>query len=203
MPPIRHSRLPSKKNLAEEVAAIRAAHPAAQVELWATDEHRIGLLPLIRRVWAPKGKRPIAPVQQRYQWLYVCGFVRPTTGATEWWLLSAVTAVTFGRVLAAFARDVGAGADKHILLVLDGAGWHTGEAVQVPEGIHLLFLPSYSPELQPAEHLWPLTNQPLANRRFADLPALEAVQAARCLHLQQHPDLIRQHTLFHWWPSHA
>jgi hypothetical protein len=175
----------------------------AAVELWTTDEHRIGLLPLIRRVWAPIGKRPSAPVQQRYQWLYVCGFVRPSTGATEWWLLPTVTATLFGQVLAAFARDRGAGPTKHILLVLDGAGWHTGEAVQVPEGIHLHFLPSYSPELQPAERLWPLTNEPLANQRFDDLATLEKVQAERCLVLQQEPDRIRRHTLFHWWPADA
>jgi hypothetical protein len=149
------------------------------------------------------GQRPIAPVQQRYEWLYVCGFVRPTTGETEWWLLPTVNAVVFGLVLEAFARDFGAGPDKRILLVLDGAGWHTGEAVHLPEGIHLLVLPSYSPELQPAEHLWPLTDEPLANTRFADLATLEAVQATRCLSLQQQPDLIRQHTLFHWWPTHA
>lgn len=160
-------------------------------------------MPLIRRVWAPIGKRPIAPVQQRYEWLYVCGFVRPTTGETEWWLLPTINAALFGRVLAAVARDLGAGPTKRILLVLDGAGWHTGAAVPVPEGIHLLVLPSYSPELQPAEHLWPLTNQPLANRRFPDLDSLEDVQAERCLALQQQPDLIRRHTLFHWWPRNG
>lgn len=193
----------SKKNLGDEVAAIQTAHPESEVQLWATDEHRIGLLPLIRRVWAPIGQRPTAPVQQRYEWLYVCGFVRPTTGETVWWLLSTVTAQLFGRVLAAFAQEVGAGSAKRILLVLDGAGWHTGEEVQVPEGIHLLVLPSYSPELQPAEHLWPLTNEPIANRRFPDLATLEAVQAERCNTLQQQPDLIRQHTLFHWWPTNA
>jgi transposase len=201
--PTQPTRRPSKKNLADAVAAIQAAHPDAAVELWATDEHRIGLLPLIRRVWAPRGKRPVAPVQQRYQWLYVCGFVRPTTGETEWWLLPTICARAFGLMLAAFARDVGAGAAKHILLVLDGAGWHTGEEVHAPEGIHLHVLPSYSPELQPAEHLWPLTNEPLANRRFESLAALEAVQAERCLTLQEQPDLIRRHTLFHWWPTTA
>jgi hypothetical protein len=142
-------------------------------------------------------------VQQRYEWLYVCGFVRPTTGETEWWLLPTVNAAVFGLMLAAFARDVGAGAKKRILLVLDGAGWHSGEEVHAPDGIHLLFLPSYSPELQPAEHLWPLTNEPLANQHFDDLAALEETQAARCLALQQWPDLIRQHTLFHWWPTSA
>jgi transposase len=201
--PIPQHKRPSKKNLADQVAAIQQAHPDATVELWATDEHRIGLLPLVRRVWAPKGRRPIAPVQQRYQWLYLCGFVRPSSGETVWWLLSTVTAVLFGQVLAAFAREVGAGPTKRILLVLDGAGWHTGEAVQVPDGLHLLFLPAYSPELQPAEHLWPLTNEPLANRRFESLTELEEVQAQRCLALQQQPDLIRRHPHFHWWPTDA
>ena len=35
----------------------------------------------------------------------------------------------------------------------------------------------HSPELQPAERLWPLTNEPLANRHFADLDAMETLQA--------------------------
>ena len=34
-------------------------------------------------------------------------------------------------------REVRAGKDKHILLVVDQAGWHTGGEVEVPEGIHL------------------------------------------------------------------
>src|SRR5437764_10055377 len=94
--------------LSDRVTELRDAHPGAAVQLWATDEHRIGLLPLIRKVWAPIGKRPVAPVQQRYEWLYVCGFVRPTTGQTERWLLPTVTAHLFGHMLAAFARDVAA-----------------------------------------------------------------------------------------------
>jgi hypothetical protein len=44
------------------------AFPHAKVELWgigATDEHRIGFTPLLRRVWAPLGQHPIATVQHR------------------------------------------------------------------------------------------------------------------------------------------
>ena len=44
------------------------------------DEHRIGLKPIVRRVWTPPGLRPIVKVEDRYEWLYVYGFVRPTTG---------------------------------------------------------------------------------------------------------------------------
>ena len=44
---------------------------------------------------------------------------------------------------------------------------------------HLVFLPPYSPEVQPAERLWPLSNEPLANRVFPSLNELEEVQAER------------------------
>ena len=35
------------------------------------DEHRIGLKPILRRIWAPKGATVNAPVAQRYEWMYV------------------------------------------------------------------------------------------------------------------------------------
>jgi transposase len=54
----------------------------------------------------------------------------------------------------------------------------------------LLFLPPYSPELNPAEHLWPLTNAALDNQHFATIEELEDAQLARCTALQQQPDLI-------------
>ena len=47
------------------------------------DEHRIGLKPITRGVWAPKGERPIALGHHRYEWLYIYGFVEPTTGRTR------------------------------------------------------------------------------------------------------------------------
>src|SRR3712207_8341539 len=50
------------------------------------------------------------------------------------------------------------------ILVLDNAGWHGPEDLAVPDGISLGFLPPYSPELQPAEHLWPLLDEPVVNR---------------------------------------
>jgi hypothetical protein len=57
--------------------------------------------------------------------------------------------------------------------------------------------------MQPVEHLWPPTNEPLANQRFPDLATLEEIQAQRCLALEQQLELIRQDTLFHWWPTDA
>jgi transposase len=106
----------------------------------------------------------------------------------------------FAAELAAFARQAGAGPTKQIVLVLDRAGWHTRLKLRVPEHVHLLLLPPYSPELQPAEQLWPLTNSVLVNRHVATIEELEDVQFARCAELQRHPELIRSTTRFHWWP---
>lgn len=177
------------------------AFPGARVELWTTDEHRIGLKPLLRRVWAPIGQRPIAFVRHRFAWRYVVGFVHPASGRTVFHLATAVNIPLFEAELAAFARTVGAGPKKQIVLILDRAGWHTSTRLKVPDHVHLLFLPAYSPELQPAEHLWPLTNAALVNRHFTTIEELEEAQLARCAALQQRPDLIRSTTLFHWWPK--
>lgn len=60
-----------KKTLSAFVAESEATYPASVVELWAFDQHRIGLLPLVRKVWAKKGSRPVRIVETRYQWLYL------------------------------------------------------------------------------------------------------------------------------------
>ncbi len=52
-----------------------------------------------------------------------------------------------------FARDVGAGADQQMVLVVDQAGWHTRGPVVIPDGITRMPLPAPTPELQPAERL--------------------------------------------------
>jgi transposase len=182
------------------VQAVAMAFPQASVELWATDEHRIGLKPLLRRAWTPAGPRPRAVVQHRFAWSWLVGFVHPAAGRTVFHLASTVSIALFETELAAFAQEVGAGPTKQVVLVLDRAGWHTSVKLRVPEHVHLLFLPPYSPELQPAEHLWPLTNTVLINRHFADLAELEDAQVRRCVALQRRRDLIRSATHFRWWP---
>ncbi|HKF37786.1 MAG TPA: IS630 family transposase, partial [Ktedonobacteraceae bacterium] len=190
-----------KRELPKQVHQIQQAHPHAQVELWAMDEHRVGLKPVIRRIWARRGQRPVIHVHQRYEWLYVFGFVHPGTGESQWLLLPSVNVEVFSLALRHFARAVGAGLHRHIVLVLDRAGWHKSEEVVVPEGIHLVFLPPYSPELQPCERLWPLTNEAIANHRFQTLDELQEVQAQRCIALQDDAACLRHATQFHWWPS--
>ncbi len=189
-----------KRGLAAQVAAVKRAHPTARVTVWAEDEHRRGLLPVVRRVWAPKGQRPTARVERHSQWLYVYGFVRPSTGQSWWCLLPTVNATAFALALATFARDEGIDAAHRAVLVVDQAGWHIAHDLVLPEGIHLALLPAYSPELQPAERLWTLVDEPIANRAFPDLDALEAVLVARYRTLEADPHRLKAHTHFAWWP---
>jgi hypothetical protein len=183
------------------VSEHRREKPEQTVEVWAFDEHRIGLKPILRQQWAPKGQRPTAVVQHRFEWLYLDGFVHPSTGEVVWFICNAVGIDLFTAVLAAFAQAVGAGAGKLIILVLDNAGWHISDKLIVPEGIELAFLPAYTPELQPAEHLWPLTNEAVANQHFATLKDLDATLAERCRTLAAMPEVIKARTNFGWWPA--
>ena len=57
-------------------------HPDKPIEVFASDEHRLGLKPLSRRCWAPRGQRPVALGHHRYKWLYVTAFVSPATRET-------------------------------------------------------------------------------------------------------------------------
>lgn len=54
------------------------------------DEHRIGLKPITRSVWAPIGERPIAFGHHRFEWLYASEFIEPVTGRTVWNVANAV-----------------------------------------------------------------------------------------------------------------
>ncbi len=171
--------------------------------IWAEDEHRLGLIPIRRRVWAPRGARPTATSDQHFPWLYLYGLVRPTTGQNWWCLLPTVSTAAMAAALAEFARDEGIDATHRAVIVWDGAGWHTSGTLVVPTGIDLVRLPPYSPELQPAERLWPLVNEAVANRTFADLDALEEVLVARCRTLRADRPTVHDLTCYGWWPSDA
>jgi transposase len=149
------------------------------------------------------GERPPVKAHQRYRWTYLYAFAHPNSGEVHWLILPTVNAEVFSLALENFAREVGAGTRRRILLVLDRAGWHTAKKLRVPEGIHLEFLPSHSPELQPSERLWPLSNEGVANRHFEEIEEMEETLANRCEALGEQPALIRSYLRYHWWPNAA
>lgn len=140
-------------------------------------------------------------MHHRFAWTYLYGFVQPASGQVFWLFLPLVSIAAFTLALAHFAQAVGAGASKRVVLLVDRAAWHVSQKLVIPEGIHLIHLPPYSPELQPAERLWLLSDEPLENRYCETIEELEAILAHRCVLLQGQPELIRAHTNFHWLPT--
>ena len=61
------------------------------------------------------------------------------------------------------------------------------------------FLPPYSPELQPAERLWKLVDEPLVNQHFETIDEIEEVLAQRCCILTEMRDEVRNLTNYHWF----
>jgi hypothetical protein len=156
-----------------------------------------------RRVWAPIGQRPIALGHHRFDWLYVTAFVSPATGETFWYLHDGVSKPFFEALLATFAREANAGRERTVVLVLDNAGWHSEAGLNLPEGVRLVFLPPYTPELQPAETLWELVDEPIVNKHAANIKELNDIIAARCVALANERDTIKSRAGFHWWPKIA
>jgi hypothetical protein len=122
-------------------------------------------------VWAAKGSRPVVPLQNEYEWVYLYGAVNPMTGESCALVLPWANTDMMQLHLDAISEQVGP--DRHVVLVLDNAGWHTTGRLSTPGNITLLPLPAYSPELNVIERLWHwLKDHEFSNRVYPDYDVL-------------------------------
>lgn len=123
-------------------------------------------------MWARRGTRPRVVKQTEYKWVYLYGAVNPITGESAGMIGSVVDTEMMSLFLYWMGKQLGE--DRHAVLVLDGAGWHKAKGLRVPPNITLLFLPPYSPELNPTELVWLFLKQhQLSNRVFKDQEELD------------------------------
>ncbi|WP_255368682.1 transposase [Polaromonas sp. OV174] len=91
---------------------------------------------------------------------------------------------------------------EFIVMVMDQAGWHLAGELAVPFNIRLIYLPPYSPELNPTEHLWQAIRLDcFANHVFADLDAVEGELTAGLVALESDADRSQAMTGFNWITS--
>jgi hypothetical protein len=128
----------------------------------------------------------------------VYGFAHPATGRSRFVILPEANTGQMGHALADFARWADPDGRKVLVLLVDRAGWHVARKLAVPPIVRLHHLPSCTPELQPAERLWPLVREGLANRVFDELPGMTRTLVTRCRWLSEHTDVVAGAVGFHW-----
>jgi transposase len=132
----------------------------------------------------------VAVRQTEYEYLYVLGAVCPETGQTAGLLSPQIHAEMMNVFLRQWAQELPA--DVHAVLVWDQAGYHTAKHLRVPENVTILYLPPYSPELNPVENLWHhLRSHEWSNGFYK---SYDALRQAACDAWQKHcldPQLIR------------
>jgi transposase len=161
-----------RQELPARLAAATTEAAGRPVRLWVLDEHRYGLLPVIRRCWALRGVRVHVPYATRYEWGYLHEAME-VDGANQIELL--FTPAIDLDIHALFLAQIGQSDPQALHVVIqDQAGFHlrAGDA-RLPANVRLLPLPPYSPELNPVEKLGDLVKDAICNRLFTKLHTLE------------------------------
>lgn len=160
------------------------------------DEARFGRINDVRRCWAPKPLRPVCQAMLTHEYTYAYAAVDVQSGEVDSLILPHVNTACMQIFLdEVAARHPG----QRIVMVLDGAGWHTGGELKVPSNLRLLPLPPYAPELNPVEHVWDeLREKHFHNLVFDSLDALEDHLEASLLALERNPERVKSIVAWPW-----
>ena len=148
------------------MAEIRGRLPTdTAIEIWFQDEARIGQKNKITRRWAKRGTRPSVPKDQRTRSAWIFGAICPARGVGAALALPICNTVGMNLHLKEISLAVATGA--HAIVIVDQAGWHFSNGLEIPDNITLVPLPPRSPELNPVETIWQfMRDNWLSNRVF-------------------------------------
>ena len=107
-------------------------------------------MPIHRRLTG-YGVKPVQIVDPLYESYWMYAAVEPTTGDAFWWELPRLDADCFSLFLDKLGQHY---AESLNIILLDQAPAHVAQRVPLPENVVLVWLPAYSPELNPVERLW-------------------------------------------------
>lgn len=113
-----------------------------------------------------KGIKPICPFHQVFETLYLFGAFSPITGDSFYLEMPNCNAATFQIYLNQFSLKY---KDVYNIMVLDNGAFHKSKSLLIPDNIGLLFLPPYSPELNPAEKMWAILKRKFTNKLHHNL----------------------------------
>jgi transposase len=140
-------------------------------EILFFDEARFGTHTKISYGWFKKGERTSVKVKIGYKNFYVYSAITAKTGLNFSLAFPTVDTICLNKFLEELSKKY---ENSKICLIMDGAGWHKSNDLEVPENINIFILPPYSPELNPVERFWEyLKKNVLHNRLFETLEEIE------------------------------
>ena len=123
-----------------------------------------------------------------HEYTYAYAAIEPLTGVMDTLVLPQVNTYCMQVFLNELAKRH---PDDHIVMVLDGAGWHSSKTLISPANMRLLALPPYAPELNPVEHIWDeLREKCFHNKAFASIDALEDDLVMGLMAMENTPALV-------------
>lgn len=117
-----------------------------------------------------RGVKPICPFQQVFKSTYLFGAFSPITGDSLQLILPSCNGDNFQIYLDSLSNQ---NPEEFKIMVLDNGAFHKAKKLIIPENIALVFLPPYSPELNPAEKMWAKYKRQFSNLLFDSLEKLE------------------------------
>jgi transposase len=165
----------------ETLASFAVQQP---LRLMFQDEARFGRISDCCYCWCKKPLRPLVKAMLSHQYVYAYAAVSPMDGKFDALVMPEVN----GDWMQIFLTEIaGRYPSENIVMAVDGAGWHKRKTFEMPVNLKLLFLPPYSPELNPQEHIWDeLREKSFHNKTFESLQLLEdhLVEALKVMETQ-------------------
>jgi transposase len=158
------------------------------------DEARFGRINRPRPCWAPRKVRPEVAAQLIREYIYLYGAVAPKDGTCVYLIMPTSNTACFQVFLDVLSRKFGR---QDILLVLDGAPNHRCGGLALPDNVSLLFLPPYSPELNPKENLWDEIREKIfKNYALKSIEAVRTKLKQAILYIDRRPNTVKSITSF-------
>ena len=186
-----------KKNFPDLVQVALADRPAADqrpVVIMVADEGRFGRLGQVMSAWCGPGIRPAGGQQLVREYLYGFVAVAPALGSMTALVLPFSNTEMMNVFLAQVSQEF---IDYFVVMQVDGASYHTGQDLVVPENIRLIVQPPRSPELNAVEHVWEeIREKHFYNHVFESLDAVLETLCKGLKELMDLPNKLRSMTNF-------
>jgi hypothetical protein len=140
------------------------------VRIWCQDESRFGLITMQGRMITLKGIKPVGKKQCKRGNFYVYGVVEPSTGEQYYQEFSQLNHNCFQEFLNGCAQKY---SDYFNLIIMDNGSFHKALLLDWHDHVMPIYLPAYSPELNPIERLWEHTKKDLKWENYSSLDKLK------------------------------